>query len=174
MNGRQLIALLLIVFGALLLVGNISGIDTGRLFWPLLLVVGGLVLILRPQSVFSPGIHYRGLGGMERYGQWDVNDEDIRMFVGEVDLDFEDANLADGVTTVQVSAFVSDTSLRVPADVGLRLVSNAFVTSASVNGDKHDYVMSNMRYESDNYPGATKQLNINFSAFVNDLTLRHR
>jgi lia operon protein LiaF len=174
MQGRQVFALILIAFGALLLIGTIFNIDTGRLFWPLLLVIAGLVLILRPQAVFSPGVKYQAIGETDRYGEWDAVDEDIRVFVGDVNLDYEDAHLPDGETRLRVRAFVSDVDLRIPEEVGVRLVSAAFVTSANVNGDKRDYVMSEMRYESDNYAAAAKQLNIQINAFVDELSLKHR
>ncbi len=168
-NGQVTMALVLIGLGALFLTANLLDIQVGRIFWPTLLVVAGLLLIFRParlNAVFRPF-------GLERSGAWEASSEELRMFVGEVELDYTEAVLPDGVTRLRLGAFVTDADLRIPAEVGVRLVTSAFVTDANVNGDETDYIFSGLNYRSENYASATKKLDLEFSGFVVSLKVRH-
>lgn len=173
MNGRQVFALILIAFGVFLLVGNIYNVDIGELFWPLLLVVGGLVLIFRPAAIFAPGVKNMIIGESEKFGEWTPEDEEVRLFVGDIERDYRDAHLPDGVRRLVVRAFVCEVNLSVPAEVGIRAVTNTFVTDGNINGNKKDYVFSGLRYQSDNYETAAKKLNVEVGAFVSEFKLRH-
>ncbi len=168
-NGQVTLAVVLIALGALFLTANFLDINVGRIFWPTLLVVVGLVLIFRParlNAMFRPF-------GLERLGAWEVKNEELWMFVGEVELDYTQAQLPEGETRLRLGAFVADTDLRIPADVGVRLVTSAFVTDANVNGDETDYIFSGLNYRSENYTSATRKLDIELSGFVVSLKVRH-
>ncbi|MBI3160027.1 MAG: hypothetical protein HYZ26_10560 [Chloroflexi bacterium] len=168
-NGQLAIALALIVIGALFLMANLMNFDVGRIFWPTVLVMAGLVLILRPVSLektFKPF-------GLERFGAWEPGDAEYAMFVGEIDLDFGQATLKDGVTKLGVKAFVADTELRIPAEIGVRLMTSAFVTDSNINGDKMDHIFSGVSHKSENYDAAPKKLDVDLTGFVVSLKLRH-
>jgi hypothetical protein len=168
-NGQLALALALILVGTLFLAANLFGVPAAPLFWPAVLVVIGIALIVRPTpvgSVFRPF-------GVERFGAWEAGDEHYAMFVGEVDLDYGQATLKDGVTRLDVKAFVVDAELRIPAEVGVRLTTGAFVTDASVNGEKTDHIFTGFAYKSANYESAGKKLDIDLNGFVVSLKLRH-
>lgn len=168
-NGQVTLAFVLIGAGILFLVASLFGVETGRIFWPTLLVIFGLVLILRPTGLTAA---FRPFG-MERDGNWQPQDEELWMFVGEVELDYREAELAEGLKRFRLGSFVSDVDLRVPAEVGVRLTTSAFVTDANVNGDETDYIFSGVNYKSANYDTATRQLDFEFTGFVVSLKLRH-
>lgn len=168
-DGQLTIAIILIGVGAVFLIANFLNYEIGAIFWPVILVAFGLVLIFRParvSGVFRPF-------GLERFGTWKAETEDYWMFVGDVDLDYHDAQLEDGNTGLNIGGFVVDAELRVPSEVGVRLSSHAFVTDSNLNGDKTDHIGSGVTYVSPNYESATKKLDFELSAFVVSLKLRH-
>lgn len=173
MNGRRLLAIMLILFGGVMLADNIIPGGVGNLFWPALLIIVGLVLIFRPEIMGSEGVKFRPIADVSHRGNFEAADEEYRMFVGDVNMDYTEATMPEGVTRVRISAFVPDIDLNVPKDVGLRIITNAFVTDRKMNGESKSYVMTGMRFTSDNFKDASKKLDVEINCFVADLTVRY-
>lgn len=168
-DGQLSIAVILIGLGAVFLLANLLNYDIGALFWPLVLVTVGLLLIFRPAPVATA---FRPFG-LEKFGAWKADSEDYWMFVGDIDLDYSDAELQPGITRLTVSGFVIEAELRIPAAVGVRLQSHAFVTDSNLNGEKTDHIGSGVSYVSENFASAEKKLDIELSGFVVSPKLRH-
>lgn len=172
-RGQQYIAFALIILGAALITANIVGIDPDRLFWPLVLIAIGVLLIVRPKG-FRPGddVKYAFAGDYVYGKNWEVKSFDLRFFAGDVMLDLKEADFPDGETLFTISSFANEVDLQVPPEVGLKVVTNTFVTDAYVDGIKKEYVFSGFTYKSDNYETAAKKFKLVTNCFVTDIKLR--
>ncbi len=172
-KGQIYIGAAFIVAGLMFLLGTVLGINVWALCWSLGLILLGVWLLLRPQLV-GPGtaVRQRLLGDIERDGAWQVTDEEFWIGVGEIDLDMTGAEIPIGETRLRVYGFVADVDLRVPQDVGLSVVSTAFVTASRVPGKKRDDFLVPFHYTSDDYETAERKVRLEVTAFVADVKLR--
>ena len=176
-SGQRTIAWLLIGFGVFLLIGNFFNIEPGKIFWPLLLVAIGLILVFRPQvfrrSTFGEEANYRFAGDFTLGQDWTVQDYELRMFAGDVTIDLRHADIPDGETFIHFALFAGDIDVIVPDGVGLAAVSHGFATDAKINGQKKDHVMVGLDYKSPGYAEATKKIHFEVNWFAGSLSLSH-
>lgn len=167
---RVIIAVFLILWGIGILIGQIFNYDVGKLFWPIVFILLGLLLIFRPRfGGFASGVNFRPLADIDRDGAWQVQGEEIWMFVGDVDLDFSNAVLPEGETIIRILAFVPDVDITVPAGAGLSLSCSAFVTDLRWQGKKRNYIFSPDDFKTDNYAEAERKVRIELLGFVLDV-----
>ncbi|MGB8252884.1 MAG: hypothetical protein WCF08_06685, partial [Anaerolineaceae bacterium] len=82
------IGILVIVYGAFLLAGELFHFNGWAFFFPLLLIGLGVWLIMRPRMLGSRGqVQSRILGDINRVGVWQVVPEEIWLGIGDVVLD---------------------------------------------------------------------------------------
>jgi predicted membrane protein len=173
-RGQQVLAISLIVLGGLLLAARFLSISPGRIFWPLVLVILGVILVVSPQSL-RPSANSRFAFAGDYYfdESWEVQSQEFRMFAGDVEFDLTNAAIPEGETFIQVYCFAGDLDVRLPADVGVKIATNAFVTDAKINGEKKEFVFSGLRYKSEGYDEAARKLVFEWSSFASDISLRH-
>ena len=173
-RGQQVLAISLIVLGGLLLAANFFNISPGRIFWPLLLIVFGVILVVSPKSL-RPSANSRFAFAGDYYfdESREVQSEEFRMFAGDIEFDLTDAKIPMGETFVQVYCFAGELDLRVPSDVGVKIATNAFVTNAKINGEKKEFIFSGLRYKSEGFDEAERKLVFEWSSFASDVSLRH-
>jgi predicted membrane protein len=171
-RGQQVIAYSLIGLGILFLGANFLNIDPGRIIWPLVLVVLGILLVTRPQ-LFNPpeDVRYGFAGSMVLDENWPVEDKEIRLFAGDVLIDLGKAEFPDGETALAVRFFAGSIDVRLPAGVGLMVTGNAFVIDSDINGEKHDHFFNGLRYLSPGYDEAEKRVRLDISCFACDFDL---
>ncbi len=135
----------LIGFGVLIMMSNLFNIDVGAICWPSVLILVGVLIIVRPR-IAPEGTDVRMLlfADLRRSGKWDVMDQEIWGFVGDVDI-------------------------IVPEDIGISISSMGFVTEARLDGKKRGGFMTPVRYTSDNYESAAKRIRLEMISFVADL-----
>lgn len=169
-RGQLILGGLILVWGVLLLIGNIFDINIGALCWPTALILVGLWLLFRPRLTL-PGtsIRIRPFGDVDRYGEWEVRNEEIWMFVGNIRLDLSRAHLMEGLTTIHILAFVGDIKLLAPEDVGVALTSSAFVTDSKFLGRKRDSFLTTVHETSPDYENAPRKLALETTCFVADV-----
>jgi lia operon protein LiaF len=160
----------LIGFGALIMMSNLFNIDFGAICWPSVLILVGVLIIVRPR-IAPEGTDVRMLlfGDLRRSGEWDVMDQEIWSFVGDVDLDFTQANFPEDEVTFQLYRFVGDVDIIVPQDIGISISSMGFVTEARLEGKKRGGLLTPVRYTSDNFDSAVKRIHLEMISFVADL-----
>lgn len=160
----------LILFGTLIMMSNLFNIDIGAICWPSILIMVGVLIIVRPR-IAPQGTDVRMLlfADMRRSGEWDVMDQEIWSFVGDVDLDFTQANFPEDEVTFQLYRFVGDVDIIVPEDIGISISSMGFVTEARLEGKKRGGFMTPVRFTSDNYDSAVKRIRLEMISFVADL-----
>lgn len=160
----------LILFGTLIMMSNLFNIDIGAICWPSILIMVGVLIIVRTR-IAPQGTDVRMLlfADMRRSGEWDVMDQEIWSFVGDVDLDFTQANFPEDEVTFQLYRFVGDVDIIVPEDIGISISSMGFVTEARLEGKKCGGFMTPVRFTSDNYDSAVKRIRLEMISFVADL-----
>lgn len=171
-KGQQVFAWALIGFGLILIAGNFFNFDIGDIFWPLVIIVIGFILIVRPQAITPFEARVLFAGDVDVDETWDENKREIRMFAGDIDIDLTRMVLPPGNTNFRITFFAGDIDLRVPKDVGLSISSAAFVTNTKINGKKMEYIFSGMDYRSEGYKEAKKKFNLRTRSFAVDIKLR--
>ena len=163
----------ILIFGLLLLIGNLTGIDICAYLFPLILIGIGIWIVTRP-ALFAGGRNTRiqVIGDIRRRGQWTVRDQDFWCGVGDIRLDLTEATLPEGETTLRFYGFVNDVTLIVPGTVGVSVLSTSFLTTARVLGDKQDYFLTPYETETQRYTTATRRLRVELVYFVVDLKVR--
>jgi len=164
---------LILLFGLLLLLENVFDINFWSFCWPVALILLGIMLLfgrrLRPSG---SEVNIRFFGGVNRKEDWTVANEEIWMFVGDVRMDFSQAEFPEGETTIRVVGFVGDINLVAPADAGLSVAASGFLTSAKIFGHKQDTFLATERFVSEGYAEAERRLHIETLMFVNDLSIK--
>ncbi len=166
---------IIILFGLMILVSNLTGIRLWSYIWPLLLIGLGIWMILRPKRFNRQSdVQFRLLGGIHHKGHWSVKDENIVSLIGDIHMDLTQADIPSGETYVELRGFVGDIDIIVPADVGISVTSSSFVTSANVFGYKQDYFLTPYEVESDNFAASERKICLNLGFFVADLNLKQK
>jgi len=168
-KGQVTFAWILIGYGALLLIGNLVGIDFGEIFWPLVFITIGLFLIFRPQVISPKSAKFYFAGNVKIDKKWDMSKKELRMFAGDVKIDLTDFDLSPSETRFVITSFASDVNIVAPKDVGVSISVAAFVTDSRINGKKMEYVFSGMEYATEGYENAKKKFKLMVQCFAADV-----
>ena len=167
------VGIAIIVFGCLLLISNLLQINLWSYLWPLFLIGLGVWVLLRPRRGPGAQTRFRLLSETRRRGRWAVRDEEVWSLISDIDLDFTEAIIPAGETTLRFHGFVGDIDLTAPDDVGIFIVSTAFLTSARAFGVKQDHLLTGYETETSSYRDAERRIRIELLHFVTDLNARH-
>lgn len=161
-----------ILLGLLAILSQVLKVDFGQLCWPVMLILLGLAILLRPRWLGSGtewAMHL--FGGVDRRGEWQVHPEEIWGFVGENKFDFRQAILPAGETTLRLVGFVGDLDLYLPSDLAYTINASAFVTDVDHGGEKHDSIGVPYEFSSPGYADAEKKVRFELLYFVLDLNI---
>ena len=172
-KGQIYIGIALVVIGVLFAIGAIFQINVWAFCWPVALILIGVWFLVRPRFL-SPGTlsNVHPLGDVRRYGSWQVANEEIWMFVGDIDLDMVQAEFPSGETVLRIFGFVGDVDIALPKNVGLSFTSTAFVTDSRVNERKLESFLAPVSFSSDSYEVNEKRLRLETTFFVADVKVR--
>jgi predicted membrane protein len=172
-RGQQILAISLIALGGLLMAARFLDISPGRIFWPLMLLILGVILVVSPQSLRPSANSRFAFAGDYFFGDsWEVQSQEFRMFAGDVEFDLANTEIPVGETFIQVYCFAGDLDVRVPAGVGVKIDTNAFVTDVKINGEKEEIIFSGLHYKSRGYDEAKRKLIFEWTSFASDVNLR--
>jgi lia operon protein LiaF len=172
-QGQLILGVVVIVVGAVLLIGSLFDVDVGVLCWPIGLIVLGLLLLLRPQLIGSgTASRQKLLGDIRRRGEWQVSDEEFWLGIGDVTLDMTQAEIPTGETHLRVVQFVGDVRVSLPEEVGVSLSSTAMIGSVRAFGRKRDIFFTPLRLSSENYETAERKVRLETSMFIGDVRIR--
>ena len=170
---QVVIGAFIILVGLMILIGNLTGFNFWKIFWPLLLIGLGIVLLLRPQMISSDAtVRQKLLGDIRLDGEWQVTDEEIWLLVGDVRIDLTEAQIPAGETKFRIFGFVGDVRMIVPAGVGISVQSNAFVTDSRVLGEKRESFLAPMHFATDDYETAERKIRLETGYFVADIKVK--
>ncbi len=196
MNSRFWFGITLIAAGALFLLDTLRVIDVGSVvwtFWPLLLVVWGLFIILRKREGVSaaPSPDWdQAFGDIDTVLTADTlkhsavfGDLTVRVtsksfrggtlstVFGDTVLDLREAVLADGEQTLSLNGVFGDCSIRLPAGTPYALVANSVFGSLRTPDQKREGFGPNLSFDSPGYAGAAKRLSVRASQVFGDIRL---
>ena len=172
-KGTLIFGLALIVLGLVILVGNVTGIQTWAICWPSAIILVGLWMVLRPQMIGSDvGLQQKILGDIKRRGEWQVCEEEIWLGVGDIELDMAQAQIPVGETKLRLFGFVNSIEVIVPETVGALVRSTAFLTDGDAFGRQEDRFLGTFEARSADYEAAERRVQIEATYFVADLKVR--
>jgi predicted membrane protein len=171
-RSQQILAFVLIGLGGLYIVANLLDIDASQIFWPIVLILLGVLLIYRPKEIAPENAQIYFAGDKNYSSDWTPRDEDLRMFAGDLFIDLGKADLPAGTTRFTVRCFASDIDVIIPADVGLKISSTGFVVETKIDGDNVSHIMTGYNYKSENYDTAEKKFDLVTTSFAVEINVR--
>ena len=172
-RGQYHVGVLLIVIGAIFLIARIFDVSVWGIIWPLGLIGVGVWLLFRHRHIDSDTtVNQKFLGDIQRQGAWQVTNEEIRVFIGDIDLDMTQADIPTGETRINVFGFIGDVDILVPKSVGISVASSGFITDAKIMGQKEDKFLGSINKASDNYQKAKQKIKLETTYFINDITVK--
>lgn len=173
-QGLIFIGFMLIVAGLMFLLGNVFDINLAAFCFPVGLILLGLFLILRPRML-GPGTRsdVLFLGDWERAGAWDVGDEELWSFIGDITYDLTKAVVPKGDSIIRVNGFINDVAIFVPAAIGVSIEANSAITSFTPpESPEEDYFLAPVRWQSANVETADKRVHFQLTQFIGDISVR--
>ena len=171
-RGQLFLGGILVLVGLALLLGKMLHINLWGILWPLALIALGIWLAMRPQLVAEGTVvHQRLFGDIKRSGVWEVRDEEVWMFAGDISLDMAEAEFPLGETRIRCSGFAGDVKLRMPEEVGVMVAANSFAGEVKLFGEKQGGLLAPIRMTSDNYDTAESKINLETHYFAADIKI---
>ena len=168
-NIPNVLGIFLITIGVLTIFRQITGIDIWKFIFPLLLVLLGLFMIFKPKiNSQSKDSTIRFLGEIYKDGQWNVQSQEIWLFIGDVKLDFRNALVPEGVSEIHIFGFVQDLKIFEATNVGISLHTNAFISDNRIFDQKKEAIFSNFTYKNSIYDQSVKKIDIHSWAFISE------
>ncbi len=97
----------------------------------------------------------------------------ISHFIGDTMLDLTKAQIAYGVTRIEISAFIGDVKVYIPSgiEVGIKAQGNSFIGDMNILGREREGMMSHMDGATIEYEEAGKQIELVVNAFIGDIQI---
>ncbi len=164
---------LLILIGVMILAGSLFNVNIWNYFWPVLLILLGLWVLVRPRWVGPSGqANFLFFSNLRRKGDWQVKNEEIWSFLGDVYLDMTTAQIPAGETVYRVYGFIGDVNLIVPAGVGVNISSAAFINESRLFGRKHSTIVLPIDVASEGYEAAERKVRLDVAFFISDVKVK--
>lgn len=171
--GQILAALILIVLGLIILLGNLGLIIFNwNLLWPVILILFGVWLVWRAfqTSPFGDGSLSWGIGDYRP----DLTGKEIGQArfshgMGDVDLDLTRAIIPEGSTSMRASHGMGDLTIIVPRELPVRVNASAGLGNVFVLGKRSEGISPNVTFQSEDYEGSSRKLNIDASVGLGDV-----
>jgi predicted membrane protein len=195
-SARRWFGLLLILAGAFFLLDTMNVIDVRTAFhqfWPLLLVLWGFWVIMRPRGD-ARHAPTSGTAGSQVFGDLDTGSAadilehsnvfgDVRIKVtsqnfrggtistvfGDAVIDCSGAALADGEQVLAVSGVFGDCTFRLPKGTHYSLSANTLFGSIRAPFESREGISAALTFESKEYAAAGKRLRLRLSQVFGDV-----
>jgi predicted membrane protein len=173
-RSQLIIGGVLILFGVMALFNTVFGIDAWAIFWPSILIIIGIWIIVRPRYLGS-GVELEQafFGTIRRDSTWQVSDLETWIGIGDIKLNLSQASFPSGDTEIQVYGFIGDVLLKIPADVGVSVSTTAFISDVTTPEQKMDRIISPLHMESSNFQDAEKRVLLEVTAFIANAKVRY-
>jgi predicted membrane protein len=172
-EGRILLGIAIILFGFIVLIGNLFDLNVGFLCWPMGLVLLGAWILLRAWTLDPEiSLEVRLFGPLRREGAWQVMDQENWVLVGDVILDFTQAEIPRGETVIRGFGLVGATRVWVPEGVGMTVASTAIVTDAKVLGQRREAFLISSPLVSEDYETAERKIRLEVTYLIADVKVK--
>jgi len=157
----------IILFGLIILLGNLFRISIWSFIWPLLLIGIGVFLIFHRQNLQGKShVKYGFVLNIKRSGIWEIDNREFWQFASDIRLDFTSAVIPDGDWIWQFNGFAHEIKLHVPSNVAVALTTHAFVTEKNIEGDREDLIFIPLEWKTDNFDTSNNRLTLIANGFV--------
>jgi predicted membrane protein len=164
-----------LLIGVIIILGVLFDINLWAICLPIGLILIGVWILVRPRFLPDDSdLNIRIFGDVRRKGSWSVTDQENWLFIGDIRYDMTSAQIPDGETNMRVIAFIGDIRLKVPADVGVKLSSMAFLNETRIEGKKRDNFLVPVDYQSESYDTAVRKISLETVCFIGDIRLEHQ
>ncbi len=172
-KGQAALGLFFLTLGFFWLIGNFFHVNIWPYLIPIILIAIGLWLLLRPKVEETLVIgDQKILGDIRRDGAWKLTDEELRLGIGDIDIDLSEADIPAGETTIHIKAFVCGIKVFVPEDVGIALSSSAFVIETDFFNEKKEAFVTTINIDSTNFNEADRRIRLIVNCLVGELAIR--
>jgi hypothetical protein len=171
-RNQIIIGSVLIVLGLAYAAATLLDIELSGAFWPLLLILLGVWMLLRPRLANNSGDEYHLLGDVVRTGRWKVENEEHWMLIGDVKLDLTGAELPEGETVIRFNALIGDMKVIAPIDLPLYVSATGVLSEVKLFGQKQDGFLSPIEMQTPAYRAASRRLRLESSTFIGGLKVR--
>lgn len=192
-----IIGLIIIAIGGILLLDTFEIINfnfwrmAGK-FWPVILIVIGLMVILDRGKFKNSDKEYRArdiksddanshestafgiFGDIRMAGFTGVPDSiDKSILIGDIVIDLSGARISEGECHISVSALIGDIDILLPGNVPVKADLNCLLGSTMVDRRKSDGLAANINHEDDRYTEASARIYIHGRALIGDISVMH-
>lgn len=172
-KGQAALGLIFLALGFFWLLGNLFHFNIWPFLIPAILIVIGLWLLFRPKVEETIAIgDQKIIGDIRRSGAFKVADEELRLGIGDIEIDLSEAEIPAGETTIRIKAFVCGIKVYVPENVGIALTSSAFVIDADFFNEKKEAFVTTVNLDSANFNEADRRIRLIINCFVSELDIR--
>ncbi|HCX63830.1 MAG TPA: hypothetical protein DHN33_01285, partial [Eubacteriaceae bacterium] len=129
--GENLSGIIFILIGGILLGNtlNLFNVNIGmifQLFWPTVLILAGAMILFGRKSQGKSNVAF--MGAVERTkGPWTLEENSFVAIMGGIELDFTLADLPEGETVIDLTAFMGGIELFVPDHIEVRCKGTALL-----------------------------------------------
>ncbi len=169
-SGQLIFGFLILFVGSLLLLGNVFDVNLGAICWPSVLILIGIWMLARPRMTApGAGLKILPIGDIRRSGDWQLADEDILTFIGDVRLDMSTAKIPEGETRLGVYGFIGEIAVTLPEQVGVSVSSMGFVSTTRLWTGKRESFLVPINQVSEGYAEAQSKVRIETYCFIAEL-----
>jgi predicted membrane protein len=193
------LGILLILLGGMFLFDSLGVADFGqmiRTYWPVLLILAGLLLLIPRRRWWHRGFAHSGLGFDEVFGdatgtlsgetlsssrvfgdiQFAVTSKafaggEVSTVLGDVELDLTDAELAAGEHTLRLSSVMGDIRVDLPKGMEYSVSASSILGTERVEEEKRDSFAGSIDVKSPGYATAERKLRIRASQVLGDIRI---
>ena len=163
----------LVLIGVMILAGAIFDVNMWSFFWPVMLILVGFWILVRPRWVSPKGpVEFLFFNNLRRKGAWQVKNEEIWSFLGDVYLDLTSAEIPAGETVFRIYGFIGDVDLVVPQGVGVSVSSAAFINEVKVLGRKQSSILLPVDLASEDYETVERKIRLDVAFFISDVKIK--
>jgi lia operon protein LiaF len=195
-RGSFWFGLLLVALGILFLSESYLGMDVGEMFhtyWPVILILVGIWMLVRPSRHYEwkQGSSANVFGDIEsalasdrvdsstvfgdvelRLTSQDFKGGTVSTVFGDRRLDLTGGKVAEGEQKLKVSGVFGDSLVNLPAGLAYAVEVSTVFGTVRVSDQKSEGIARSLKYESPDYPSASRKLKIDLSGVFGDVEVR--
>ena len=174
-RSQVLLGAFLVLLGLGFLLANLLKISFWTLCFPAGLILLGILLVTRPAG-FGPAANANWyiFGNIRRGSDWQVQDEELWIFIGDAKFDLTRALLPAGETVIRINGFIGDIDVSAPPDIGVLVSASGFLVHVRTPHEKIDRFLSPADIASPNYATAERQLHLITAFIIGDVDIQQR
>jgi len=172
-RGQIILGVVILLLGFVALLATVFNINIWALCWGIGLILLGVLILLRPRLT-TPGSRakFRFITDVKRSGEWQATNEEIWTFVSDTKFDLTSADLPTGETKLRFVAFVSDTTLIIPEDIGVSISMTSFYNEIRFLGDREEAFVTPITQSSEGYELAERKILLETVCFVSEVKVK--